>query len=109
MGAAVDYGENASSQQRTILHSDILSDSPIDIWQLPVALAVVKSITMHPQQVTVCYDDVDVDVDDDSRRSFTSGVRSRFPSRGGVFRLMNSVVVGSLSPAWRSAAWTLRH
>lgn len=86
-----------------VLHSKILSDSPIDIWTLPVALGM-SSLLMHPKRVTVCYDDVGVD--DGSRLSFTSGVISRFPSRGGVFRLMNSTVVGSLSPAWRSAAST---
>ena len=31
----------------------------------------------------------DVEVEDESSRSFTSGVRSKFPSRGGVFRSMN--------------------
>lgn len=31
------------------------------------------------------------------------GYRSLFPSLGGVLRVMNSVVEGSLSPAWRSA------
>jgi hypothetical protein len=56
-------------------------------------------------RVIVYYDDVEVE--DESFCSFTSGVRSKFPSRGGVFRSMNSMVVGSLSPAWRSAAGQL--
>jgi hypothetical protein len=91
------------SQRRTVLHRKILSNAPNDFghrggW-------VVKSTTTHPLTVTVCYDDIDVE--DDSGRSFTSGVRSKFPSRGGVFRSMNSTVVGSLSPAWRSATWTI--
>jgi hypothetical protein len=35
---------------------------------------------------------------------FLLEARSKFPSRGGVFRSINFIVVGSLSPAWRSAA-----
>jgi hypothetical protein len=33
-----------------------------------------------------------------------SGCRSLFPSLGGVLSVMNSVVEGSLSPAWRNAS-----
>lgn len=35
------------------------------------------------------------------------GWSTRFPSRGGVERLMNSILVGSLSEAWRRAGASL--
>jgi len=61
------------------------------------------SITELDRRATVFYDDAEVE--DESGLSFTSGVISTFPSRGGVLRSMNSIVVGSMVPAWRSAAW----
>jgi hypothetical protein len=41
------------------------------------------------------------------RQAERESMESKFPSRGGVFRLMNSTVIGSLSPVWRSATWTI--
>lgn len=62
---------------------------------------VVTSITELDKRPTIFYDDAEVE--DESGLSFASGVTSIFPSRGGVLRLMNSIVVGSMVPAWRSA------
>ena len=64
---------------------------------------VVTSITELDKRPTIFYDDAKVE--DESGLSFTSGVMSIFPSRGGVFWLMNSIVVGSMVPAWRRAVW----
>ena len=64
---------------------------------------VVTSITELDKRPTIFYDDAKVE--DESGLSFTSGAMSIFPSRGGVLRLMNSIVVGSMVPAWRRAVW----
>jgi len=63
------------------------------------------SITEPDKRATIFYDDAEVEVE--SGLSFTSGVTRRFPSRAGVLRSMNSIVVGSMQLACRSAVWNI--